>query len=306
MGTLQPDHLQPGDNRRHSNFQLGSFSTALAGSLTASLSNQRRHRRATDHQSRPCRPTPGGLTRAAPAYGPRRATGPASSSGGALPLLPGSSSNVHFGVSAGTATLDQNFTVATLDFTAGTSGTTNSVLINSSAAPRLPYRGSGVNDNGAGRRRPSCPGDARQPANLDHQWRPAVDGLRRDQRRQQRQPDRGRHRHAHPHRRQHLHRRHDRSTAARCNWATAEPERLGGRQHRRQRPAGLCQSQPRRLSSTISGTGSVVASGPGLLTLTMPTRYSGGTTVAANGTLQLGNGSVQSARWPATSATTDC
>ena len=55
--------------------------------------------------------------------------------------------------------------------------------------------------------------------------------------------------------------------------------------------------QPQTFGGVISGTGSLVKSGAGTLTLVGSSTYSGGTTVSA-GTLQLGDGTAQNGSVP--------
>ena len=118
-------------------------------------------------------------------------------SGGSVSVLPGGGiSAVHFGASAGTATVDSNFSVATLNFTAGSTGTTNSMLINSGGGT-LTIGSGGVTDNGQAAQTVSAPlvlgGTAelvrRRPATLDRQQRDQRHG----------QPHVGQHQHGRGH-----------------------------------------------------------------------------------------------------------
>ena len=126
-----------------------------------------------------------------------------------LTRLPGANTDLFFATTGGTATIDQNFNVNSLNL-----ASSNSVTVSgSNTLTLLASAGTGLTDNGA--RRPHD----RRAAGLGHG--PGLDGQRRGsahrERRDQRRPGQQRHRvdadrrrQRDFHGRQHLHRRHDR------------------------------------------------------------------------------------------------
>ena len=68
-------------------------------------------------------------------------------------------------------------------------------------------------------------------------------------------------------------------------------QRLGHRQHRRQRPVGVRQPPAQTLTAARSAARAACwPAAPACSPSPPPTRYTGGTTVSANATLQLGDG----------------